>query len=89
MKIKILNELGDCNFFPNVVLAELYLQNKKNSEADAAIGEAIKMLEGQPLIEMYDTEILKNTVSYCEYSKNQICLNTLGKILRKRTLPYL
>ncbi len=89
VKIKILNELGDSNFFPNVVLAELYLQNKKNSEADAAIGEAIKMLEGQPLIEMYDTEILKNTVSYCEYSKNQICLNTLGKILRKRTLPYL
>ena len=89
IKIQKLNDLAKQNFFPHVVLADLFIKNARYTEAQYHIFQAVEPLKGRTLIEMYDNEVLKDVVSYCERINDEECSSILGGLVRKRILPYL
>jgi len=88
-KVSILLDLSDKNFFPGLVLANLYIDQKRYPESQAEIGKALIPLRGAKLIEMFENDVVKNVFAYCERISYQDCIEILSKLDQTTDWPYL
>jgi hypothetical protein len=88
-KKSYLTEHGKFNFYPLVILAALYIQNKMYDEAIQTLNYTVDYLGNVKLETTYDAIFDKVVLPYCQRIEHSGCIRITSPLTVRHDVPYL